>query len=132
MNVFCEQGWLAAFNALVAAGGLARIRLFQNNYVPSFTDTVTDYVEATFSGYPGFLSPTWGSAFVNGANQGEIDALPLTWAHNGGVTANLIYGIYITDGANNLAYAERFDAPVSMSAVPDFITYTPRSTVVNQ
>lgn len=132
MNTFCEGGWLKIWDSAVAAGKLARLHLFKNNHTPLYTDTAADYTEADFSGYGAYQALAWGSAFVNGSNEGEIDATALTWTHNGGGTANTVYGVYITDGANALMYAERFAAPVSMSANGDKITYTAKSTMINQ
>lgn len=132
MNVFCEAAWLRFWDALVADNQLQKIRLFKNNHTPVFTDTVADYTEANFSGYVGPTSVVWGAAFVNGANQGEIDAAELTWTHSGGGTANTVYGIYVTDSAGNLCYAERFDAPVSMGSAGDKIRYTPIATLIDQ
>ena len=61
MNVFCEGGWLAMYQAMIDAGVVTRIRLFQNDYVPAFTDTEADYTEADFSGYFGFIVLAWRS-----------------------------------------------------------------------
>jgi hypothetical protein len=131
-NVMCQNGWKTMLDAAVAAGKLARIRLFQNNHVPVNSDTVASYTEATFSGYPGYTALAFGAAFINGATQGEIDNAAVTWTHNGGGTANTIYGIYVTDGANNLMYAEMFGAPVTMTIATNFITYTPKFTMIDQ
>jgi len=131
-NVFVEGGWTRIWDAATAASKLARIRLFKNNKTPAYTDVYADYTDADFSGYTGYAALVWGASFINGSNQGEIDATPVTWTHNGGGTSNTIYGIFVTDGANNLIYAERFPAPVSMSANGDSITYTPSATMINQ
>jgi hypothetical protein len=132
MNVFCEDGWKQVLNDLVAASDLARIRLFQNNHVPLLTDTAANYTEATFTGYGGFQSLAWGSAFINGSTQGEIDATEVTWTRTAGATSNTIYGVYITDAADALVYAERFDAPLSITATGDAVKYIAKVTLINQ
>jgi len=132
MNIFVELGWLAILDAAVDAGVLTRIRLFQNNAVPAYTDTFADYVEADFSGYFGYTALAFGASFVNDANQGEIDSPPITWTHDGGGTSNTIYGIYVTNDADTLIYAERFPAPVVMHSLGDSIPYTPSVTVIDQ
>jgi len=132
MIVVVENGWLGLLDAWVAAGLPAILRLYQNNYFPDPTDTAAAYVEATFSGYPGGTALGFGAAFVNGAGQGEIASMPITFAHNGGGVTNTVYGIYVTDGAGNLIYAERFGAPITMAVATDFIIYTPRVTVFDQ
>jgi hypothetical protein len=132
MNIFCEGAWLKIWDTTVAANLLYRIRLFKNNRVPAFSDTIADYVEADFSGYTGGTALAWGAAFINGASQGEIDASQISWTHTGGATANLIYGIYVTDVTGALMYAERFPAPSSMSSIGDNITYNPIATVIDQ
>lgn len=132
MIIFCEQGWLAAMTNVVAGGVLYRIHLYQNNYIPTIFSTVADFTEADFSGYGTSIVLTWGVPFINGSNQAEIDALAVTWTRSGGPTSNTVYGIYVTDNAGNLAYAERFPAPINMVSIGDAITYTPKATLINQ
>lgn len=132
MNVFCSAAWLRYLDGLTGSSELYQIGLFQNNHVPILTDTIASYTPATFSGYSGLSSLLWGSAFVNGATQGESDAPPVSWTHNGGGTSNTIYGVYVVSTIGNLAYAERFSAPIVMSVAGDMITYTPKITLYNQ
>lgn len=132
MNVFSQNGWLSIWNAAVGSAVLVRIRLFQNNYVPTPYDTTSAYTEATFSGYPGFTNLAFGAAFINGANQGEIDSPQVTWTQDGGPTGNLIYGVYVTDATDKLIYADRFPAPVNMVSVGNQIQYTPSCTLIDQ
>jgi len=132
MIVVVENGWLGMLDAWVASGRLSQIRLFQNNYFPDPTDTIAAYIEATFSGYPGGTVLAFGAAFINGAGQGEVASMPVTWNHDGGPTANTIYGVYVTDTLGDLVYAERFGAPITMSVATDVIIYTPRATVFDQ
>jgi hypothetical protein len=132
MNVFCYGAWLAQLDGQVAAGQLLRLHLYQNDYFPDVADTIANYTEATFSGYTGSQLLAWSPAFINGVNAGEIDAAVLSWSHNGGSTANTVYGIYVTDSAGNLTYAERFPAPLLVSSIGDTIAYSARTTVIDQ
>jgi len=132
-NVIVQQGDTLILDRLVAdAQVLNTLKLFQNNHVPAVTDTQANYTEATFSGYASVdITALWGAAFVNGNGQGEIDCATQTFSFGGGAVTNLVYGAYVTDSGGNLIYAERFAAPVSMSAVPDQIIYTPKFTAVS-
>ena len=132
MNVYCEQGWIDLLDEYVASGKPSRIRLFANNHTPLPTDTEADYVEATFSGYPGYTPLVWGSAFINPSNQGQVNASQVLWQHNGGGISELVYGVYITDDDDVLQYAERFAAAVLMDGSTDSIEYQPRLTLINQ
>jgi len=132
MNIFSSSAWLEFWNTMVSANLLTTISLFKNDHVPAFTDTIADYTPADFSGYVGPTALAWGSAFVNGSDQGEIDALPVTWTHTGGATANTIYGIYVLSSAGDLIYAERFPAPLAITSIGDSITYVAKATVIDQ
>lgn len=130
-NVFVRLGDVSVLQAMVDSAVLDNLRLFKNNHVPTEADVVGDYTEANFSGYPGAVSPTWGTPFVNGSNKGEVDATLITYTHNGGGTANTVYGVYVVDGAGVLVYAERFPAPYTMGSNGDTFPYTPKVTAVH-
>ena len=132
MNKFCGQGWQAFLNAAVDKGLVAKIRLFQNDWIPTDTDTEADYIEADFSGYFGPTALTWGLAFVNSSNQGEIDAAQVTWVHDGGSPSNTVYGVYVTDSFDKLTYAERFPAPLVFANLGDQLQYNPAATLIDQ
>jgi hypothetical protein len=84
-----------------------RIRLFQNDHVPTAIDVVGAYTEANFNGYASILTNNWGPAFVNGGFDGETDEVNRTFTATNGAVVNTIYGYYFTDPAGNLIYAER-------------------------
>jgi hypothetical protein len=132
-NVVLQQGDVAILDRLRLDGqALHTLHLYQNNHTPSPTDVNGSYTEATFSGYGAVLLGTWTAAFVNGSGQGEIDAAMATFTHNGGGTANTIYGAYVTDQAGDVVYAELFPAPQVMSSLGNSISYTPAFTAVTQ
>lgn len=131
MNVIMDTTWVEILDTIAPAEFLT-LKLFKNDHVPAFTDTLADYTEANFSGYSFGAALAWGAAFINGSNAGEIDAAMITETHNGGPTSNLIYGIYVVDGLGGLRYAERFVAPVSMAALGNQVKYVPIVTLINQ
>lgn len=130
MNVLCENGWLEMLNGFAEKS--VRVRLFVNDHEPDYTDTFASFVDATFSGYPGYTALAWGAAFINGSNQGQDNATQVSWQHSGGVIGELVYGAFVTDEDDNLLWADRFDAPVSMTTAADSLFYQPRLTVINQ
>ncbi len=131
-NVFLQQGDTKLLNVVRTGTAVFKtLRLFKNDHDPVVTDTNANYTQADFSGYASANLGTWNAAFVNGDGKGEIDADAKTFSHNGGATANTVYGVYVTDEADNVVYAERFDAPRVMDSLGDSITYTARVTAVS-
>ncbi len=131
-NVILQQGDLSVLNTVRLDGNcLKTLRLFKNDHVPAVTDTNANYTEANFSGYATFALGNWAAGFVNSDGKGEIDATPHTFAHNGGAVANTVYGVYVTNNAGDVVYAERFDAPRVLSAATDSIDYTAKITAVS-
>lgn len=132
-NVFLQQGDKAVLDSLVAGGTVFKnLKLFQNNHTPAVGDVNGDYTEATFTGYSAIdIHSTFGAAFINGSNQGEIDGSQQTFTRSAGATSNTIYGAYVTDNAGDVVFAEKFPAPISMATAGDAILYTPKITAVS-
>jgi len=131
-NVILQQGDLSFLNTVRLDGDcLKNLRLFRNDHVPAVDDVNADYTEANFSGYAAVALGDWNAAFLNGDDKGEIDGDPANFAHNGGATSNTIYGVYVTNNAGDVVYAERFDAPRVLSSATDEINYTPKLTAVS-
>ena len=108
-----------------------RIKLFQNDYVPTTADTLANYVEATFPGYSfQNLNLTWTVQGAVGHVAGIIEKAH-AFTRNASGAAQLIYGYMVTDASgNNLYYAERDPAaPISLANNGDSYTITPRVTV---
>ena len=99
------------------------LRLYLNNHVPADSDTVSSYTEANFTGYAAIALTSWGTAFLNGSNLGEIDHPTQTFTQTGTGTTCMVYGYYVTDGSGNLIWAELNSAgPFNMNA--SGLTYT--------
>lgn len=72
------------------------LHLFVNNYTPVVGTVLADLTEASFPGYSSVAVGSWGTAFLNGSNQGEIDEITrnFTLSSTGGPYP--IYGYYLT------------------------------------
>lgn len=103
------------------------LKLYQNNIVPSDTDTAATYTEATFSGYaPVTLTgASWGAA-----SGGSIAFAQQTFTHNGGGVSNSIYGYYVVQATSGtLVYSERDPSAAFLIAnLGDNIKITPTIT----
>lgn len=133
MLVACRDFLIALLDADVSMFNDMTLRLYQNDYTPLDTSDVSDFTEATFSGYAAIATNAWGGAFLNASNITEIDETLRTFTHNGGGTNNNIYGYYLTDAGGNLTYAERYSgAPVAMDANGKTFSVVPRFTTQNQ
>lgn len=100
-------------------GGDYYVRLFKNNHVVGNTSVFADMTQADFSGYADQL-PSWSAAADNGSGDAERHTGTLTFTHNGGGTANTIYGLLVApDNAgidSKVIVAYNFPVPISMSA----------------
>jgi len=114
--------------ALFAAGPY-KMGLYQNNWTPADTDTISAVTAATFSGYAGLQNLTSWSAATWSSPRAVAAHANVVWTHNGGGTSNSIYGYYVVDSAGNLAFAERNAvAPVTISVAGQTYTVTPQYT----
>lgn len=100
------------------------LRLYKNNYTPVAGSVLADFTQADFSGYPaGGIALTYAAAATNGSGQAAMAADEEVFEHDGGGTANTVYGYYIVNtGTNKVIKAEKFDAAVSMGVLGDKIT----------
>lgn len=121
-----EEGQKKLLDMLVGATGFTgvRLRLYKNNYTPVAGSVYSSFTEADFSGYAG-VTPSFSAAtIVNG--KGNIqDSAARDFTHNGGGTANTVYGYYVVEsGSTKILWAERFPSPLLMSVGGDKITIT--------
>lgn len=103
------------------------LKLFQNNVTPSEPSVAASFTEATFSGYAPIplTGASWGAA-----SAGTIANIQRTFTHDGGATANSIYGYYIVQATSGtLLFAERdASAPFLLQNSGDNIKVTPAIT----
>lgn len=107
-----------ALAAVITATKL-KVHLYTNNYTPIGSTTITDFTEATFTGYAAQNVPALGVVFTNDSGQAEFDCTATsTWTATDAVTPNTIYGYYVVDSTTGtiVRWAERFDTPVDMTA----------------
>lgn len=125
--VYPKVGRERDLSTIEALGGAYFLRLFKNDITPDLDTELGDLVEADFSGYAA-AGQTFGSITINADDNAECSAPTTPFIHNGGVTANDIYGWYLEavfGGPSELMYLERFeDAPRVMDTNGDEIDVT--------
>lgn len=103
-------------------------RLYQNDLTPGPATVIGDFTVANFTGYAnGVLAGVAVAGALDGSNRAVVTWNALTFTKNG-ATGNTIYGYYVTTGAGNLLWAERFDGAIPMTVNGAFIQITPRFT----
>lgn len=131
MAVVASEDGLIAFLDFILAGDTFTMFLFQNNYTPLETSVAADFADATFSGYSGGQDIVgWDPASIIGG-KAQSAATPLQWTHNGGGTANTIYGYYVLNTAGDLVWAERAATSFVMTAAGQTYEVFPVLTVDN-
>lgn len=100
------------------------LRLFQNDVTPAAGDTEASYTTATFSGYADITltGASWGAAAAR-----TIAYALQTFTHDGGGTANSIYGYILLQTTSGIVVGgERAaTAPITMGVLNDKIEITP-------
>jgi hypothetical protein len=99
-----------------------KVSLFQNNYVPTPTDTIATYTEATFDGYAAVhAEPNIGPYRED---DGSFTASKnVIFTMSGSTTPNTIYGYWLEDLAGHYFGAYRFAQPVQMVDEFSFIQF---------
>jgi len=121
-TVFTDEGEKDVLDVYLATAGV-RVGLFQNNYVPVAGSVLADLTAATFSGYA-VGTPVYGAA-TTVANRANAVAAALNFDHNGGATANTIYGWYVFNTTTSkLLKANTLGTPVVMDTAGNRITVT--------
>ena len=94
------------------------IRLFKNDYSPSWLSTLADFVESDFAGYDGQSINGWFFQGFAGQIGYIVTDMPNTFQVTSGTTApQLCFGYYVHDQDGNLLWGERDPVgPVDMSS----------------
>jgi hypothetical protein len=118
-----EVLWLKYLVNFSSADNL-RLHLYTNNYVPTKSDTLSNYTEASATGYAS-ISLT-GSSWTIATTSGTTSAVYAvqTFTTTAAMTA---YGYYITNNASTqILAAERFtDGPYTLPVTGGTIDVTP-------
>jgi len=113
---------------LIATGGpLAdcSVGLYQNDVTPTVGSSLTDFDAATFDGYNGAVTFTWGTPYTVPDGSAEVTSLQMLQDQmTGSATPNILYGYYMFSDSVTLRGAERFEEPVPMSAVGDAVLFS--------
>jgi hypothetical protein len=113
MSPYAMNLFMADIKAdILTAPGLT-VKLFQNNYVPTPSDTTAAYTEATFDGYVVKTITLMFGPTRNPDGSFAIRAF-LNWTMSGSTTPNTVWGAFILDRLGNLILASRFPASVQM------------------
>lgn len=102
-----------------------KFRLFQNDEEVTLASEWSDFTEANFSGYAA-ADVFHGAQHLNGDGLWQVDCDPVAWVHDGGATANDIYGwliVAIRGGPpTEIIFAgANYDPPRSMTNALDEI-----------
>jgi len=104
-------------------------KLFKNDFTPDADSVEADFTEADFSGYSS-QNPTWNIVKNPTDERFEHERGVAKFVHDGGATANTIYGWYAIDTKamdvngteiTDVVAHERFAAPIVMSEDSDTI-----------
>ena len=107
------------------------IRLFDNDYTPTETDTVAAYTEVTGSNYAGISLGTPGNWTITDGEPSLAEHTQVSWTFDANANqVGNVYGYYVTrDTSNDLVWAERFtNGPYNIQTENDQIRITPRLT----
>jgi len=105
--------------------------LYVNNFLPFRGMAIDDFTEASFPGYAP-LSPVFPNvAILNGDAQAQVSSDLLTWTASG-ASAQTAFGFFLYNVETVVIFAQRFDAPVNMSAPGTSLDLTIHITDVSQ
>ena len=128
--VLAQQTQLDLLDAAVAAAAEFNgclVRLFKNNLALSPLTLLADLSVADFHGYADSAAVTWGTAFLDPAQQptinGDLKSFVATTPFS---NPNIIYGWALIDsGATKLLAARLLDAPVNITAIGQAVKVLP-------
>jgi len=113
-------GWIR--DRLIAEG---MIHLYKAVHVPADVDQVADYEESSFPGYSAQTLDTWLNVALTfeGVAQivGDVAVFTATDA-----SEEQVFGYFVTDGDDNLLWAEQLPAPVDVGAPGNKVNIVPQ------
>jgi len=108
---------------LVVANELegAVLRLFDNNETPDEASVLSDFNEASFTGYSPVALTGWSAGYDDGAGKAKSDAPSAGFTPTGAGGSGSLYGWFLTNSGNTVLYAaSRFGSPPI--SVAQFVT----------
>src|ERR1043166_6772375 len=107
MVTYPKQGREKLLNDKMSDSANWRVVLFKNNLTPDLDTVLGDLTEADFSGYDR-VTPTWGAITIAGSNRAKAVGSSCVFAHDGGGTANDVYGYaLINPSSGDLLFIDR-------------------------
>ena len=103
-------------NIRLGLGGL--VRLFKNDFTPTRSSVLADFVEADFSGYIE-KNPTSLDTSNATLNRHEAVMSSVSFQHNGGAESNIVYGWYMVSSIVDVF--QKFDTEKRMATADDRI-----------
>lgn len=126
MSFVCTHTAQQEFLRTIIQSDVLKLKLFTNDWLPSITDTVSQYTELAYLGYAAkLLTPSeWVITLDGNTNNYYARFAQQVWTFTSSVT---VYGYYITDSTGTkLYFPERFpDAPVTLQSDGGNIKVTP-------
>lgn len=119
--VIPDEAWKLWLREGVENMPTPKLHLFKNDAEIDAETVLSDLTEADFSGYAS-QAITWSTTYTDPASgPGASDISTLTFSHNGGGTANTVYGWYMTmnDGTERLLAAVKYPSSKSFSSAVD-------------
>lgn len=111
-------------NSTITLLSSSSISLYQNDVSPAYNSVAGDFTVATFSGYGGAATTTFGPAFNKATGGVATDGGGLQWQATGSATTNVIYGYTLTS-AWGFVGGERFADPVPVNQAGDAVLARP-------
>ena len=103
-----------------------KVDLYQNDITPGLDSAIGDFTICDFSNYVQASVPAWQVPYSRQDGTAESNGATITWLHNGGVVANIVYGYILRTAGGAYIGGGRLDAPVSMASLGDAIALVPQ------
>lgn len=124
---------LAAMNGMIATGDLldgVAVRLFKSPVLLTPDIALTDFEEATFSGYTPSTAIDWNTAFFDVSGNVTVEGCVDPFIATGTPTAETIYGFYLTKVSGGaLVGAANLPVPVPIVRAGDAVVVRPKASL---
>jgi hypothetical protein len=121
------EAWIADLGADTTWLGSASVGLYTNAVAPTLNTTLANLNEANYDGYARQAAHTFSSVFIDGNGLVTIEAESSIFSPTDTVTANTIYGLFLTGhDSTKLLAVEPFDTPIPLVGPLSSITIIPR------